>query len=120
MELIVRVVLAEADLLCLIMVKMSRIKSHVLCILFVPVNRLQVGWVAQRILLELLAVDSVEHLGLLLGATEHGWEFLAVVTEVILHSIHILLKLQRLDRGCEVYLGLEKFVRGYFVLLLEV
>ena len=64
--------LAEGDLLVKLVVW-----GH-----FVSVNWLKVGGVPEWILLELLAMQALDHVRL---------HLLAVVTEVVLHSIHVLL-----------------------------
>jgi hypothetical protein len=120
MAFVVRIILTKTNLLCLVVVKMSRVKSQVLSTLFGPVDRLKVCWMAKGILLELFAVDTVYHLWLLLGPTKHGGKLLAVVTEVVLHGVHILLELERFDGGSEINLGFEKFIGRYFVLLFEI
>ena len=94
MVLVVRIVLAKTDLLSLIMIKVVGINPHVLRVLLVPVYWLEVCWVAKGVLLELLSMYAVDYLGLLLSATEHGRKLLAVITEVVLHGIHILLELK--------------------------
>ena len=120
MAFVVWIILTKTNLLSLVVVKMPRVQSHVLWTLFGPVDRLKVCWVAQGILLELFAMDTVYHLGLLLGPAKHRRKLLTVVTQVVLHGVHILLQLKRFDRGREINLRFEKFIGRYFVLLLKI
>lgn len=80
MIIIVRIVLTKTNLLSLIIIQVSRVQPHVLCVLFVPVDRLQVGRVAKWVLLEFLPMDALDHLRLLLATSKHRRKFLAVVT----------------------------------------
>ena len=79
MTLIIRIVLIETDLLSMLSVLIC-ICSQILRILFVSISRLQIGWMTQRVLLELLSVNALEHLWLLLASAKHWWELLAIIT----------------------------------------
>jgi hypothetical protein len=55
----------------------------------------------QCVLLKLFTIDALYHLRLLIALS---WKFLTIITQIVLHCIHILLKLKRLYWSSEVYL----------------
>ena len=85
---IVRIILIHAILLRILSALICHIGSLIPGILLVPVGWLQIGRMTERILLELLTIDALYYLRLL---TSSWRELLTIITQIILHCIHVLL-----------------------------